>query len=215
MDPLFQALVVGLVPQPKQIPPAPFVAEDLQRAYFDVSKEHHYQQFQFLPGEAGAQFMNAPEDGIVVQPGLIQLRTPVETTPEVARERFVAILRVLAKRLALATFLQAGIKVVAHVAVDGSAKHFIGERLMRSPDHIAELGPNFFAGGVKFRSIQPENGLEENLLLEPFVHDDKFVFVDYDVQRPFPYEVGQVGGWLDEAFAFVRGPAMRLLEAEA
>jgi hypothetical protein len=214
MDPLFRAVVVGLVPQPQQIPPPPFAPEDLQRAYFDVSREHAYQQFQFLPGDAGAQFLNSPEDGLVIQPGLIQFRSVIDSTPEVARERTLSIMRVLTKRLEVLSFLQVGIKIVAHVPVQGSARSFIADRLMRGTERIEELGPGFFAGGVKYRNIEQTPPQEEVLLIEPFVQDDNFLFVDYDTQRPQQFELDQLAGWLDDGFSFVRGPAMDLLKTE-
>lgn len=215
MEPLFRQVVIGMVPQPRQLPPPPFSPDDLQRAYFDVSKEHPYQQFQFLPGDAGAQFLNSPDDGIVVQPGLIQVRHVVASTPEVARERCGAIVRLLAKRLGLSVFLATGIKVVAHVPALMPARSFIADRLMQNADHLDELGPDFFAGGVKYRSLASAGQPEETLLIEPFIHDDNFLYVDYDVQRPQPFELrDQISTWLDEAFGFVRGPAMRLLDTE-
>ena len=212
MEPLFRQLVVGLVPQPTQIPPAPFAREDLQRAFFDVTREHPYQQFAFLPGDSGAEFANSVEDGVAVQPALIQVRTPVDLTPERAREKAIDVVRVLRKRLAIASFLLCGIKVVAHVPAPGEARTFVAERLMREAERIEELGPHYFAGGLKYRSLEDEGLVEGVLLVEPLIQDDKLIFIDYDIQRRTPSDGSQLGEWIDDAFAFVRGPAIQLLK---
>jgi hypothetical protein len=218
-EPLFKALVVGLVPQPRQLPPAPYPREDLQRLFVDVTREYSYQHFEFLPGEAGAQLVNSQEDRVVVQPGLLQLQLPVELTPDAARERAVWIARTVADRLQVEGFLQCGIKVVSHVAAPGdspNAKEFISHRLMRGAEQAAELGAGYFGGGVKFRRIDEDQGREENLLIEPFIRDNRYVFVDYDVARSATHQpfrgLDEVASWLDNAFAFVRGPTMSLLE---
>jgi hypothetical protein len=183
----------------------------------DVSAEYNYQQFAFQPGDAGAQFIKSETDGIAIQPSLIQMRAPVSSTPEAARERSTTIFRLLDKRLRIDEYLQTGIKVVAHVPVTGSAKGYIGDRLIQSADRIADLGPDFFAGGVKFRSVRQlaDALVEENLQIEPYIADDGFLILDYDVQRhQAAIRVDDLSMWLDEAFAFVRDRAMRLLSPE-
>jgi hypothetical protein len=216
MEPLFRHLVIGLVPQPTQIPPAPFPAEDLQRAYFDVSRMHPYQQFGLLPGDGGAHFLNSPDDSVTVQPALLQVRTPIELTAERAREKVVDVVRGVTQRLGIESYFQTGIKVVAHVSAPGespSARAFVAERLMQGADRIDELGPSFFAGGLKYWSLEAGDSFEQVLLVEPLLRDDRWLFVDYDAQRRSPSDGSQLGEWIADAFKFVSGPAMRLLEA--
>jgi hypothetical protein len=213
MEPLFRQVVIGTVPLPAQLPPAPYSREDLQRAYFEVSREHSYQQFQLLPGETGAQFLNSPDDAVLIQPGLLQVRHPITSTAEVARERTSAVLRALINRLAIQNFIAVGIKVIAHVPPPGSAREFVVERLMQGSDHIDELGPGFFGSGVTYSRLSPTGQPMQTLLIQPFLMDDRYLYVDYDQQLHQPTDVPeQLPGWLDEAFAFVRGPAMQLLE---
>lgn len=217
MELLFKHIVVGLVPQPRQIPPSPYPKEDLQRLFVEVSRDYPYQQFTLLPGDSGAQISAGLEDVLVVQPGLLQLRSPVELTTETARQKCMTVLRASVARLGFDAFLQCGIKVVAHVALTGanvSAKAFVSERLMRSGDQASDLGPNFFGGGVKYRRIN-ENG-EETLLVEPFIHDDAYVFIDYDVGRASTQgpmtDVEEIDNWLSDAFSFVGTQTMALLK---
>ncbi|MBK8294595.1 MAG: hypothetical protein IPK93_07405 [Solirubrobacterales bacterium] len=215
MEALFQQIVVGVVPTPREMPPQPFGPEDLQRAFIEASKEHRYEQFNFLPGDNGAQFQNSPDDVLLVQPDFVQIRLPIDGTPEQARERSTAVFRAVSKRLEIGPLLQVGIKVIAQIPIEGSALEFMGEKLLSTPGSIAELGPKFLPGGVKFRSIDTEAKIEANLLIEPYIHDDSFLFLDYDAQHMRSAGFEDLGGWLDEAFSFVRGPAMHILDTEA
>lgn len=210
---LYRQLVVGLLPQPTQIPPAAFPQETLQRVFLDLTQEHPFQQFGFTP-DGGAQLVAGPEDAVIIQPQRIQIATPIALTKEHASTKVVSILRVVAKRLDIKTFVSGGTKVVinAPVGPGADAREFVASRLMKSNELADELGPSYFAGGVKFRSITP-NRREENLLIEPFVRDEAFLFIDYDVQRIEQFDdVNVVAHWLDEAFGFLDGPVRRLLE---
>jgi hypothetical protein len=215
MEALFRHLVVGVVPQPRQVPPAPFRNEDLQRVFTEVGRDYPYQQFSFLPGEGGAQLANSPEDVVLIQPGLLQVRTPV-MTPEQARQKVVTIMEAVAKRLELREFLACGIKVVSHVPAPGGqpdAKAFVTQQLMKPGEQAEDLGPGFFGGGIKYRRFDEAEGLmEEVLLIEPFVGDNAYLFIDYDVQRRAPFRgLDELSGWIDDAFEFVRGPTMTIL----
>lgn len=213
MEPLFRVLVVGIVPQPTQVPPASFDREDLQRIYIDVSRTIPYAQFGFLPADQGAQFLNPPEDRVMIQPVLLQVSTPVESTANLAREKVLKVLSVATERLKLPQFLQCGIKVIAHVAAPtGGAKEFVTSRLMGSQaERLGELGPDFFGGGVKFRAI--DEARHDVLLVEPFVADDSYIWVDYDVNRTGPFPgLDSLGTWIDDAFDFVRHNTMTILK---
>jgi hypothetical protein len=179
-----------------------------------VGSQIPYQQFQFLPANGGATIFNGPEDILTVQQGLFQVRRPIEATPERAREDVVGVLRVVQRRLAVETFVQCGVKVIVHLPAPGAtpdSKTFVAERLLRQgADAVQELGPKFFAGGVKYRSI--DENREEVLQIEPFVRDNTFLFVDYDVQIAEQFtDVDAVSDWIDEAFEFVKGPGTRIL----
>ncbi len=217
MEPLFQQLIVGLIPQPTSVPPKPYGRDALQRVFGDISRDHPYQQIAFIQGDVGAHFNNGPQDVAVVTPDLIQVQTPVMSA-ESAREKVERIQTIAAERLQLQAYLLGGIKVIAHVAVPGhspDAVKFVSEQLMQVGDQADELGAGFFAGGIKYRRIDQLNepGREDVLLIEPFVGDNGFLFIDYDVQRRQPFQgIGDLSGWIDEAFSFVRGPTMAILE---
>ncbi len=215
MEPLFRSLVVGLAPQPKQIPPAPFDKEELQRVFVEVNRITSYTQFSFLPGDSGAQLLNSAEDRVLITPGLIQLFALVSLTAERTRETAVQVLEAICTRLKVDTFLQCGLKVIAHVPAPGErpdARAFISEHFLRGAPSEKDLGPDFFAGGVKYRSFTQTE--DQNLLIEPLAADNQFVYIDYDVQRVQPVGgLDAVSEWIGDAFGFVSGPTMGILEA--
>jgi hypothetical protein len=214
---LYQQIVLGLFPQPTQIPPQPFDKEALQRAFLDLTGDYTYQQFVFTPN-GGAQVLGAtPDDGITIEPGLIQVRTPVAMTKELAATKVTTVLASVCKRMDIQAFVSGGMKVIAHAPIPTGYEHaqqFVGEKLMHSEAHPAELGPKYFAGGVKYRSIDNEARREENLLIEPLIRDPVFLFIDYDVQRAEQLKgTAVLSQWLDDAFGFIDGNVRRLLEA--
>lgn len=209
---LYRTLVLGLVPQP-QIPTPSLSREDLQRAFFDVTRGHPYQQLAFA-GE-GATFLNSPEDLVVVQPGLIQVRTPV-TTKERSRGKVIEIASAVTERIRMRTFVQCGINVVATLPLPGGtdAREFMAT-LMGSHDRAPRLGADFFDAGIKYRAIRAEvpDPSEQVLLVEPFVQSWTDLWLSYDVQRPVLVEsLEAVSRWLDDAFDFMDHRATEILE---
>jgi hypothetical protein len=218
MEPLFRNIVVGLVPQARQMPPAPFEREELQRTFFDVNRAKAYSQFSFLPGDSGAQLMNNPTDRLVITPTLIQFFGAVDSTAGRAREECIEVLGKVAERLRLEQFVQGAVDVTAHVPAPGArpdARLFVKEQLLGGKDHADELGAEFFAGGVKFRRAAGEQPTrDENLSVEPLVADNNYLWVNYNVQIFEPISgLDAVATWIEEAFDFVSGPAMSILEA--
>jgi hypothetical protein len=217
MEPLFQTLAVALTPQLRQMPPAPFEREALQRVYFDVNRIRPYSQFVFLPGDSGAQMMNGPHDRVVVTPQLVQLFVAVDSTIGRARELAMDILKTVAERLRLDTFLQLGVNVTAHVPSPGDrpdARGFVKEQILKGSPDPEELGAGFYAGGVKFRRFDDTSSREENLSIEPLVTDHTHLWVNYNIQLAEPIvDLQLVADRIDEAFSFVSGPAMSILEA--
>jgi hypothetical protein len=209
---IYRTLVLGLVPQPQVSVPS-LGREELQRAYFDVTKGHPYQQF--VMGGDGAQFVNAPDDVVTVQPGLIQVSTPV-STKERTRTKVVEIATAVAERARMRAFVQCGIKVVATFPVPGGgdAREFMAT-LMGGNDRAKVLGEEFFDAGVKYRELPVEGAepREQVLLIEPFVSSMTDLWISYDVQRLRAVEdLAMVAEWLDDAFSFMDDRAVEIVE---
>lgn len=217
MDPLFRSLAVALVPQPRQPQPSAPDRETLQRVYFDVNRVRPYSQFSFLPGDSGAQMTNGPQDRIVVTGQLIQYFGTVDSTAGRAREVAIEVLRAISERMKFGHFVQTGITVIAHVPAPGErpdAREFVKEQLLKGSPSPEELGADFFTGGLKFRRLHEDGTGGAELSIEPLLDDNAYLWVNYNVQTAVPVqELDPVASAIDDAFAFVAGPTMSILEA--
>jgi hypothetical protein len=220
VEPLFSALIVGLVPQPMQVPAPPFERDALQKVFFEVSRDFPYSQFGLLPGDQGAQLLNPPHDRVLLQPALLQVQSPIgsgttEVTAERAREKAVRVLRVAAERLEVQHFLSCGIKVTALVpAPESGARDFVATKLFSQAERIDVLGPGFFGGGIKVWRFEDGQKVEV-LLIEPLLSDDQYIYVDYDLSRT-PVgaitDLDDLADWIDLAFRFVSDKTIMFLE---
>jgi len=219
VEPRYKSLNVALVPQPREVPPPPFATEDLQRIFSEVIRKHAYQTFEFVFNGRGAQFTNGPEDVVEIRPALFQVQAKMDgqdvLTAGAANDKVQGILKIAADRLRIETFLQCVIQIIAFVpAPDEDSKAFVADRLMHDAEQAqaAELGPEYFGGGVRFRRLKPDGGGEDALSIEPFVGNFSLVWLSHEVTRANQLiALDQASNWIGEAFDFVAGPTMRLL----
>jgi hypothetical protein len=219
VEPHYKSLTVALVPQPRQIPPPPFEVEDLQRIFSDVLRHHAYQSFEFTFGGRGAQFTNGPEDTVEIRPALFQVQAKMDgpdvLTASAATDKAQRILKIAADRLKVEGFLQSALQVLATVpAPDDDSVAFIGTHLMRNGEKAKILGPDYIAGGVRFRNLFEDRTGEEVVSIEPLLQDFSSLYVEYHAERvatAAPFSLDQASSWTAEAFEFVGGPTMALL----
>jgi hypothetical protein len=224
MEPHYKSLVVALIPQPRKMPLPPFDGDDLQRVFSDVSRNYAYEALEFIYDRRGAKFSNGEDDFVELRPALLQLVArmdgPDVLTTELAEKKAVRVLRAATERLKIPGFLQCSIQAAAVVEVPGSdpdAKKFVAERLMGGADHPDELGHGFFGGGVRYRRLREEGDGEDTLYVEPFLQENSLLFLNHQVVRvageqAISNDLDQVGTLIEEAFEFLSGPTMRLLE---
>lgn len=219
MEPRYRSLNVTLAPQPRQMPPPAFDKDELQRIFAEVIRKYPYQAFGFTPNQRGAQFNNGPDDLVELRPAVLHIQAKMDgpdlLTGPMAVAKVAKIFKISAERLKVEAFLQCGIVIVASVdAPDEDAKRFVAERLMHDVEQAAELGPDYYGAGVRFRRlVLPADG-EDNLSIEPDVNDNSLIYVEYQMGRVAttgPILLDQVSSWIDEAFDFVSGSTMRLL----
>jgi len=222
MEPLFKSLLVQLAPLLREMPPAPLDQNDLQMIFADVRRDYAYQAFQFTPDQRGAIFQNSPEDSVEVRPAQIQMAIkldgPEPLVPESGERKAMSILKTTGGRLEIDTFVQCVIKVIALAAVPGEnpdAKEFVATTLMRDVEHPKVLGRDFFGSGIQFRKLKEDGSGDDVIAIEPFLEDNKMIFLDHNKSRMAvaePIRLEQVSTWIGEAFEFLRGPTMNLLE---
>jgi hypothetical protein len=228
MDPLFNSLILQLVPQPRQMPLPPFDRDALQRIFSELIHRYPYQAFGFTPNGRGAIFQNGPEDAVELRPAEFKIQIKLDGAEPLfaltAEQKASAVLELAAKHLDVETFLQCGVQIIAHAAVPGEhpdAKAFVAEHLMKRNDQATHLGENYFAGGVRFRRVdeqtdgaQADTAGEDSLAIEPFLQDNTLVYLDYQVARVAtqrPIRLEDLSRWIIEAFEFLSGPTMSLL----
>jgi hypothetical protein len=221
MEPLHQSLTIQLGPQPRQMPPAPLAQSDLQFIFAEVIRTYPYQNFGFTPDARGAIFQNGPDDSVELRPAQLQIQAkldgPEPLGAESAQRKVMTILKSACTRLEMEIFLQCGIQLVALAAVPGEApdaKAFVSETLMRDVEQASVLGPRYFGGGIRFRSLKEDETGEDSIAIEPFLQDNAFVFLDHQKGRLAlhePISLDRVSGWISDAFEFMAGPTMNLL----
>jgi hypothetical protein len=221
MEPLHKSLMIQLGPQPRQMPPAPLDQSDLQFIFSEIIRTYPYQNFSFTPDARGAIFQNGPEDSVELRPAQLQILAkldgPEPLGAESAERKVMAILKAACTRLEMEIFLQCAIQIVALAAVPGAspdAKAFVSETLMRDVEQASVLGPRYFGGGIRFRSLKEDETGEDSITIEPFLQDNAFVYLDHQKARLAlhgPIGLDQVSSWISDAFEFLSGPTMNLL----
>jgi hypothetical protein len=223
MEPSFKSLVVALVPQPREVPLPPFDGDDLQRIFSDVSRDYSYQSFEFIFDRRGAKFSNGEDDFVELRPAVFQIVAKMDgpdvLTADLAKMKIIKILRKATNQLKVPGYLRCSVQAVAVVGVPGAnpdAKGFVADKLMAGGSHLDELGEGYFAGAVRYRHIEEDLTGEDTLYVEPFLQDNSQMFLNHQIARVGGEEpisdLDQVGTWVEEAFEFLSGPAMRLLE---
>ena len=221
MEPLYKSLAVQLGPQPNQMPPEPLGRDDLQAIFSEDIDKYPYQSFGFTPDSRGAVFHNGPEDTVELRPAQFRIQAKLDGQEplggETAERKVMRVLRIAGTRLELETFLQAAIEIVALAAVPGGdpdAKAFVAGHLMADDSHPKILGPRYFGGSMKFRSIEQDQSGEDSLRIEPFMMDNRYVYIEHQVIRVAlqqPISLDNLSTLITEAFEFCAGPTMKLL----
>jgi hypothetical protein len=86
---------------------------------------------------------------------------------------------------------------------------------MRDVEHPNVLGHGYFGGGIQFRKVMDDRSGEEQIAIEPYLQDNAMIWLDHHKGRMAVNELirlEQVSSWIEEAFEFLHGPTMNLLE---
>jgi hypothetical protein len=182
-----KALVVGVFAPVQPAATALVTEEKINRVWAEVAPRQGYRQLQIAPDGSGAQFLgNSPEDGATIQPPLLQVRSSIETTATKAADEAQGTLRAIAKHLGLTQFFNLGVKHVYHAPIPtNDARGFVLRNLLQKTEDdvgVLERGGSFW-GGVKYGAPSPD-GAQFVLTVEPWLADDRFLFVDLDAQFP-------------------------------
>jgi hypothetical protein len=185
-----KALVVGVF---AAVAPGAATTDAINRIWMQLSRRMGYRQL-IQGGEGGAQFVTSGDDAFLIQPPLLQFRSPVTMGFAKAAEDAEVCLKTAAEHLGATQFGNLGIKLVEHAtAPNNDAKVYVQSQLLPG----AEQGLSALVGagsgwvGVKY-GIKPSETKVLTVVIEPFVTDNQFIFVDLDAQHQGEVDLDRV-----------------------
>jgi hypothetical protein len=216
MDLIPKALVIGGFVPP--VPPGQeqLTAERVNRIWAEVAPAHGFTQLQMAPDHSAAQFLGAtPDDGVSIQPPLIQVRSTIRTTASEAAADAQAIFRTVARLIGAAQIFNLGIRHVYQGRVpNNDGRGFVLHRVLsRTEEDLADLeaGAEGMWGGVKYLIPHAEGHYE--LKIEPFQADEmRSLFIDLDAQYQGPASVDSIANRADDAHQYLTGSVNRYLD---
>jgi hypothetical protein len=194
---------------------APGVDTDkINRIWMQLSRRMGYRQL-IQTGEGGAQFVTSGDDAFLIQPPLLQFRSPATMGFKNAADDAQACLKTAAEQLGATQFGNLGIKHVLHAtAPDNDARAYVQRDLLRaSGESIAALerGGSIWMG-VKY-GVEGADDSVYTLVIEPLIADPRFVFVDLDAQHPGQADLDRIPDRAGDAERYLMETVRHYLEA--
>jgi hypothetical protein len=207
MDLLPKFFVVGVLTPPVGVPggPKPATPDKLTRIWAAISGTYSYRRFELSPdGTAASIFGAAEEDGVTIQPPLLQVRGNMTLTAMQSADQAMSILKIIAEHLGHDQFFNLGIKYVFHAPVPSKdARSFVLHQLLgKGEDDVSGLqrGGEIWVG-TKYVVNEPET--QFTLLVEPLIADNTFLFLDLDAQFPGPITLDLVKDRAEDAERYI------------
>jgi energy-converting hydrogenase Eha subunit B len=186
-------LVVGVFVQP----PLPGVQggakltrDIINRVWTEVNALYPYQNLQVSPPGDAAQFIGARglEEGVTLQPPVLQVRDPISSTPDLAADQVQTILKIIARNLGSPPMFNLGIRFVYHAPLDGAGtmadgRAFVLGRVLGKQETDLDVlrRGGVIWGGVKYVINHPDASAF-TLLIEPLTTDPKMLYLDLNAQ---------------------------------
>jgi hypothetical protein len=178
-----KAFVVGVF---AAIGPGVVDTDKINRIWMQLSRRMGYRQL-IQTGEGGAQFVTSGDDAFVIQPPLLQFRSPATLGFANAADDAQTCLKIAAEQLGAAQFANLGIKHVLHAtAPENDARSYVQNQLLATTGEsiaMLERGGSIWVG-VKYGVEAADKSSAFTLVIEPLIADPKFVFIDLDAQYP-------------------------------
>jgi hypothetical protein len=200
VDLIPKAVVVGVF---SPIGPGVADSDKNDRIWMQLSRRMGYRQL--MKASEGAQFIGASgDDAFVIQPPLLQFRSPAAMGVANAADDAQACLKVAAEQLGATQFANLGIKHVFHApAPDNEGRAYVQNRLLGvAGEGLAPLerGGSIWVG-IKYW-IEAADGSIYTLVIEPLVADPKFLFIDLDAQYPGQADLDRIQDRAGDAARF-------------
>ena len=192
MQSVLRALVAAVYVPPNSPVPNPPVAtrEALNRIWTEVTSTYPYQSLQFSPQGDAVQFIgSSPEEGVTIQPPLVQVQESVLgslLSAETSARKAQAILKTVQEHLGVPFFLNLGIRVISNFTVPSNdGRDFILHRAaVQDEARLGELaGGGYVWMGLKY-VVHQADGSFFTAVVEPLQADPRMLYVDLDAQFP-------------------------------
>jgi hypothetical protein len=192
--------------------PDPITAEKINRVWVELAPRLGYTQLQLSTDGAAGNFLGpTPDDGVTIQPPLLQFRTSIRLTVDQAAEDAHSAMKVIARQIGATGFQQLGIKLVYWAAMaDNDAAGFVLHRVFgRSEDDLAPLqGGGKLWTGAKFVVQHPSQdpsqpSVSYTTLVEPLLRDPRYLYLDVDAKFPGPADLDRIPAQVKEVHEFL------------
>lgn len=215
MELIPKALIIGVFAAVQPTPSQTVTTEKLNRIWAEVAPRHGYRQLQLGPDGSAAQFFGATsDDGATIQLPLIQVRESITYGAANAADDAQDILKAIAANLGIEQFFNLGIKHVFHVPVpDNDARGFVMRRLVGKEQgdlEGLERGGSLWSG-LKY-GVTEADEVQYTLVIEPWLADNRFIFLDLDAAFPGPVTLEAVKDRARDAEQYASGPVKAYLD---
>lgn len=168
--------------------PAVLPRETINRIWSDVQREYQFQSLNFDQVGRGAVFVGAqgPEDMAIIQPPLIQVRSPYGegiVDGNAQADKIQRIMSAILHHLPPTSALNLGVKVIFHAPAPGhDATAFLRTELIKGEEDLRALagGSSDFEASIKLIIKGPAT--INTILVEPLHVDNAFLYVEDDQQ---------------------------------
>ena len=190
MELLSRTVIVGVF---APAPPGQLDQQKVNNLWNEISVRHEYRQYAYEG--VGAHFSGrGPDDGLVLQPPIVQVRSSARLGVANAADEAEEIIAAAGRHLGWPQFLNLGVKIVFHAPAPASgAREYVRHRLLG--DDARDLDELDRGGGVWVGlklGMPAADGSQFTLVVEPLHADDAMLFVDLDAQFPGPCEPGRI-----------------------
>jgi hypothetical protein len=189
----------------------------LNQVWADVAgKYDDYVQLQVSPDGRAAEFTGAiSEEGVSIQPPLVQVRDAIRLTADQSAEKAADIFKIVARHLLVAQYFNLGVKHIYHFTPPSNdATAFMREVLGKTSEDLADLGQDVVPG-VKYYVAHPAAGGQPwAVVIEPLLFDPegRTVVVEVDAQFGGPIALDAVEQRHREARDFIDAGVKRYID---
>lgn len=200
-----------------QTPGATVTRDMINRIWTDVVKDYPYRGLQLNPAGSGGAFVGTgPEDVVLIQPPLVQIRDLVSVQGvSSSAQKIEVIFKIVTHHIGSSSPANLGIKLMYHApAPGGDAVSFILSEMMAGHDDVQQLAGGMALQGVA-RYLLKGDGLTYTLSLEPLQSDQSYIFIDLDAQYEGSVDASHIKDKVVSTDEFVTKQVRSFLERRA